>query len=188
MLIHFFICRVLSFKTCRKILCNPRNRRYPQPTQCKWSRRVGPGDRHPAALSAERKTRMGQQGGWHKGMSGQGCHVMPGPKGRRAERRNRAKRGARTARHRAPSVGDYTRPLASQATPVGDNTEPLAHCAQPSGYGPEALARRLSYLQSSLCFKPAKESPVTPETAVTRSQHNVNGAGGWGPVTGIPQR
>ncbi|WP_231877703.1 hypothetical protein, partial [Erwinia sp. ErVv1] len=41
------------------------------------SRRVGPDDRQSAALSAERKTRMGQQGGWHKGMPGQGCPVMP---------------------------------------------------------------------------------------------------------------
>ncbi len=78
----------------------------PQPAQCKRSQRVGPGDRHSAALSAGRKTRMGQQGGWHKGMPGQGCHVMTAPKGRRAERRHRATRGARTAWHRAPLVGD----------------------------------------------------------------------------------
>ncbi|WP_067710509.1 hypothetical protein [Erwinia sp. ErVv1] len=50
---------------------------------------------------------MAQQGGWHKGMPGQGCHVMTAPKGRRAERRNRATRGARTARHRATPVGDH---------------------------------------------------------------------------------
>jgi len=67
---------------------------------------VEPGDRHSAALSAVRKTRMGQQGCWHKGMPGQGCPVIPGPKGRRAERRDRSTRGARTARHRAPPVGD----------------------------------------------------------------------------------
>ncbi len=112
------------------IACNTRNHPYPQPAQCKRSRRVGPGDRHSAALSRERKTRMGQQGGWHKGMPGQGCPVMSGPKGRRAERRNRATRGVRTARHRAPPVGESTRPLASQAPSVGDITQPSARLAQ----------------------------------------------------------
>ncbi|WP_231877688.1 hypothetical protein, partial [Erwinia sp. ErVv1] len=69
---------------------------------------------------------MGQQGGWHKGMPGQGCPVMPGPKGRRAERRHRAKHGVRTAWHRAPPVGESTRPLASQAPSVGESTKPFA--------------------------------------------------------------
>ncbi len=111
---------------------------------------MGASDRQSTALSAGRKTRMGQQGCWHKGMPGQGRPVMPGPKGRRTKRRNRATRGARTARHRAPPVGDpynlpapgptrrrplqpslaWSYPSAPQAFavrgPPGDSTKPLS--------------------------------------------------------------
>ncbi len=83
---------------------------------------------------------MGQQGCWHKGMSGQGCHVMPGPIGRRAERRHRATRGARTARHRAPPAGNTPglrstghHPLATTPLPPGDH-KGLCHT------GPHTLA------------------------------------------------
>ncbi len=82
---------------------------------------------------------MGQQGCWHKGMSGQGCHVMPGPKGRRAERRHRATRGARTAWHRAPTVGDHPRPVQHRAPPIGEHTD-LCHI-EPHPYAtPHACA------------------------------------------------
>ncbi len=129
---------------------------------------------------------MGQQGGWHKGMPGQGCAVMPAPKGRRAERRHRATRGARTAWHRAPPVGDHPRPVQHRAPTVGDhpcpysyglNTQAIfarspADQIRPAGDGTESLAQRFSYLQSSYSSKPAKRVYVTPATALTRSQHN----------------
>ncbi len=134
------------------------NRFNLQRAYCKRSRREGPGDRQSAAQSAGRKTRMGQQGCWPKGMPGQGRPVMPGPKGRRAERRHRATRGARTARHRAPPVGDTTELRSTgphpQATP-----RPLQHRT------PRPTSEPFPLLFSTHP-RPERNDPDAPMTAI----------------------
>ncbi len=81
---------------------------------------MGPGDRHSAALSAERKTRMGQQGCWHKGMPGQGCPVTA-----RSERSTSGAKAPRHARREdrqapGPTRWRHPRPVQHRAPPVGD--------------------------------------------------------------------